>query len=109
MALIFAFSHQETLGGAGRIPDFLTHGTAYATLAFLMARGVGASVTRSWLPSLIVVSASTLYGVTDEIHQAFVPGRHCDPWDVVKDFGGSVCGVLLFRRLAARLAPAAGA
>ena len=109
MAVIFAISHQPTLGGAERIPDLLTHGTAYGTLAFFMSRAVGASAARSVLSISMVVAASTLYGVTDELHQAFVPGRHCDPWDVVKDFAGSVCGVFLFRRLASRGAEAAGA
>jgi VanZ family protein len=109
MALIFAFSHQPTLGGAERIPDVLTHGTGYGMLAFLMARAMGTRAVRSPLSSLIVVAASTLYGVTDELHQAFVPGRHCDPWDVLKDLGGSVCGVLVFRRLASSGAEAAGA
>ena len=109
MAVIFACSHQPTLHGAERIPDVLTHGTAYGTLAFFMARAVGTSAWRSLGSSLLVVAASTLYGVTDELHQAFVPGRHCDPWDVLKDFGGSLCGVFLFRRLASRGAEAAGA
>ena len=35
---------------------------------------------------------SVAYGVTDELHQAFVPGRTPDAWDVVKDFVGAVAG-----------------
>jgi VanZ family protein len=97
MAAIFVLSHQPTVRGADRVPDWLTHGTAYGTLAFFMARAIGQSVARSVVSSTAVVLASTLYGVTDELHQSFVPGRHCDPWDVVKDLGGSVFGVLLFR------------
>ena len=103
MAAIFAVSHQSTVGGAARIPDWLTHGAAYGTLAFLMARAVGPSVAISLWWSAAVVLASTLYGVSDEIHQKYVPGRHCDPWDVVKDLLGSVCGVLVFRRRARRV------
>lgn len=100
MAAIFAVSHQSTVAGAARIPDFLTHGAAYGTLAFLMARAVGQGVARSVWSSVAVVLASTLYGVSDELHQKYVPGRHCDAWDVVKDLAGSVCGVLVFRRRA---------
>jgi VanZ family protein len=102
MAAIFVLSHQPTVRGADRVPDWLTHGTAYGTLAFFLARAIGHDAGRSAVSSAAVVLASTLYGVTDEIHQSYVPGRHCDPWDVVKDLGGSVCGVLLFRFRAAR-------
>ena len=109
MAAIFVFSHQPTLGRAGRIPDWITHGTAYGTLAFFTARAVGTSVRRSLVSSALVVLACTLYGISDEIHQSFVPGRDADPWDVVKDLGGAVCGVVVFRRHAARAPQPAGA
>jgi VanZ family protein len=109
MAAIFILSHQSNLGGAGRIPDWITHGTAYGTLAFLTARAVGTSVRRSLLSSAAVVLACTLYGISDEIHQSFVPGRDCDPWDVVKDLGGAIGGVMVFRRHATSAAQPAGA
>ena len=34
--------------------------------------------------------AGTLYAVTDEIHQSFVPGRSCE----LRDMGIDSCGVL---------------
>jgi VanZ family protein len=108
MAAIFVLSHQPTVRGADRVPDWLTHGTAYGTLAFFMARAMGTSVAQSMVSSAAVVLASTLYGISDEFHQSFIPGRHCDPWDVLKDLGGSVCGVLLFRFRAGRAPQHAG-
>jgi VanZ family protein len=45
---------------------------------------------------------STLYGVSDELHQLFVPGRNCDWHDVVADAAGSLLGAALGSALATR-------
>lgn len=49
---------------------------------------------------------ATSWGVLDEIHQAYVPGRQSDVWDAIADaLGASVgaaLGVLLWPRLMAR-------
>ena len=37
----------------------------------------------------LAIVASALYGVTDEIHQYFVPMRQADVWDVVADAAGA--------------------
>ncbi len=55
---------------------------------------------------LLAVLASMLYGVTDELHQLFVPLREPDPWDVAADTVGAAVAVLgmdwwLTRRIAA--------
>ena len=42
------------------------------------------------------ISTATLYGVSDELHQWFVPYRSADVWDAVADAIGaivSVCGL----------------
>ena len=41
----------------------------------------------------------TLYAVTDEIHQAFVPGRSCELRDVLIDSCGVLAGVLIIWHL----------
>jgi len=40
---------------------------------------------------------ATAYGVTDEYHQSFVPGRTADPMDVVKDLAGAAAACALYR------------
>ena len=45
---------------------------------------------------LSVVSAS-LYGISDEIHQYFVPFRDAEVADVIADIIGAVCGVYLYQ------------
>ena len=99
--LLFFLSSRSDLGPAGRIPDWLTHGTAYLLLAVLLARAVVGGLGRPLAAptALLVVLAATLYGVSDEWHQSFVPGRDSSGGDVAKDAGGACLGVLLFRRL----------
>lgn len=41
---------------------------------------------------LAAIACASLYGVTDEIHQIFVPGRCCDPIDWLVDTAGAVLG-----------------
>ena len=43
------------------------------------------------------VAIGVLYAVSDEVHQAFVPGRLGSPVDVAIDAVGVVCGVLLWQ------------
>ena len=44
----------------------------------------------AWRNRFISWLAGTLYAVTDEIHQSFVPGRSCE----LRDIGIDSCGVL---------------
>ena len=44
----------------------------------------------AWRNCFISWLAGTLYAVTDEIHQTFVPGRSCE----LRDMGIDSCGVL---------------
>jgi VanZ family protein len=54
---------------------------------------------------LLIVFVSSLYGVIDEAHQFFVPGRDCNIWDWVADTIGAFLGAgaaLLADRLVMR-------
>ena len=94
-ALIFALSSIPSLGtGLGSWDLVLrkcAHMTEYAVLAFLLARALGREV-----PALAV---GVLYAVSDEVHQAFVSGRHASPIDVAIDTVGLLLGLLAWRRL----------
>ena len=102
--LLFFLSSRSDLGPAGRIPDWITHGTAYLMFALLVARAIagGFGHPLAGRTALAVVLAVTLYGVSDEWHQSFVPGRDSSAGDVAKDAGGALLGVLCFGRLASR-------
>jgi VanZ family protein len=41
---------------------------------------------------LLLVLVSSLYGVIDELHQFYVPGRDCNVWDWLADTLGAFLG-----------------
>ena len=102
MALIFALSSRSRVPGLGRLPDLVTHGIGYLVLSFLVTRALSLGPRLGSASLLLAVAVATLYGVSDEIHQAFVPGRHPDPWDVGKDALGAVVGALAYQWIAPR-------
>jgi VanZ family protein len=57
----------------------------FAVLAWLLAWAFGGR-RRTLLTSF---AFALLYGVSDELHQAFVPGRHPDPLDLLCDAAGA--------------------
>jgi len=80
--------------------DKVMHGIEYAILGLLLARSIFSSKPRFSNGFLIIltVALTTLYGISDEIHQAFVPGRNLNSWDVLADGLGGMFGVLCYSR-----------
>ncbi len=88
------------------VPDLLTfqfsdkllHAVAYSLVGACAALGATrrAGLTRAALVEAVVLGAG--YGVVDEIHQAFVPGRSSTVSDAVADLVGVCFGAWLFRR-----------
>jgi VanZ family protein len=74
--------------------DKVLHCCGYALLGFLCYRALRKSRLCNRTLLLIFLSAliSTLYGVSDEIHQHFVIARHADLMDVAADSVGSLFG-----------------
>jgi VanZ family protein len=97
-AVIFAFSAIPSLGtGLGTWDLVLrkaAHVTEFAVLGFLLYRAAGNAT--------VAVALGSLYAVTDEVHQAFVRGRHGSPVDWAIDTLGVLAGVVLAARWAAR-------
>jgi VanZ family protein len=93
--VIFALSSIPSLGtGLGDWDLFLrkcAHITEYAVLAVLLMRAVDREG-----PALAL---GILYAASDELHQAFVRGRHASPIDVAIDTVGLLIGLLVWRRL----------
>ena len=77
--------------------DKLIHCAEYAILGALILRSISWSVNPIstewlWLAWLFGV----LYGISDEIHQYFVPNRVASPWDALADAIGVAIGVLVY-------------
>ena len=79
--------------------DKLLHVFAYAVLAILFLRAYGTLSLRNHKRLLLVVSilSAALYGLSDEIHQYFVPARNAELWDLIADIVGSVGGAVLYQ------------
>src|SRR5512144_2688665 len=94
-SLIFLLSAQRDLSP----PDFpssdkVAHFLEYGVLGVLWIRAAKASWP-SWTFLLLLVSTllfTGLYGVTDEWHQLYVPGRSSDWHDAVADVCGGTIG-----------------
>jgi VanZ family protein len=52
--------------------------------------------------ALLSIFAASLYGLSDEIHQAFVPSRSPDILEFLADSLGALAGVLIFWKWSSR-------
>ncbi len=78
--------------------DKVMHLGVYAVLALLFARALKQEkpdFTHGKIRLLAILFA-TFYGVSDEIHQAFVPLRHASMGDIGADFLGSMLGACFY-------------
>lgn len=99
MVAIFGLSSQAEVGPPAMISDKLAHLLAYGMLAALILRALASAEWRrvsAWAVTSAIVAA-TIYGVLDEWHQSFVPGRTPELADVVADASGAcLAGVALW-------------
>jgi VanZ family protein len=82
------------------LDDKALHAIEYGVLGLLCYRAFR-HAAGGWPAShaaLLAIIASAIYGATDELHQAFVPLRQPDIWDLVMDAFGASIAVLLWRR-----------
>ena len=59
---------------------------------------LGALLVRAMRSPVLAFALGALYAVSDEVHQALVPGRMGSPLDVAIDAVGVMCGVVLWRK-----------
>ena len=103
MGIIFYVSHQPY--DFAPLPplvgfDKLLHVIAYSTLAGTFLYGLQPfthSSNRSF-SALVVVLFCIIYGISDEYHQSFIPGRFSSFWDVLADGLGALLVVVLWLR-----------
>ena len=76
--------------------DYIVHFCLYAVfggLLWLWARS-GMRISKP-IAAAVAVGFAVLYGVSDEWHQSFVPGRSPDARDVLADAAGALVAVLV--------------
>ncbi len=92
MAAIFVASSLEAVPLPEAVSDKTSHAVAYFGLAAVTARAVGGGLpprlgAGGAIATLLIAVG---YGVTDELHQSFVPGRFADVFDVLADAAGAL-------------------
>ncbi len=85
---------QSSTPDAGGMLDWLPPGSDKAAhaLAFMVLAGL---LTLATGRPLVAAALAFLYGASDEVHQAFVPGRSSDVLDLAADAVGAVAGAWL--------------
>lgn len=107
MAAIFLLSSRSTLPKpesiSGELFSIAGHFGAYFALAVTLWWAFGLVDLSARQRALLAFAGAVLYGISDEWHQSFVPGRMPDWRDLVTDAIGAAAGVWVIVRVAARL------
>lgn len=97
LAVMFWLSSLSEIPGSDYVWDKLLHTVGYAGLGVLALRAFHGGFERLRpAPTLYAALAVILWGVSDEFHQSFVPGRDASPRDLLADAVGVALAVLLF-------------
>ena len=107
MGTIFYLSHQP--GDFVRLPqvvglDKAAHAIAYGILAATFLYGIKPFIhdKNRIVFTITTVLFCLLFGIGDEFHQSFIPGRFVSGWDVVADgIGGLLVAGFWYKRSAA--------
>lgn len=92
-ALVIVASSRSRVAAPAGIAniDKIGHFLVYGLLATLVCR-----MRPGWRGAVIGLVAASIFGVTDEWHQSYVPGRSSDPMDWVADTLGAALAVSLY-------------
>lgn len=96
MGIIFYLSNLP--GDSIRLPlfpgiDKLAHFLAYGCLAGTFVYGLQPhfnTFNKKIVAAVIVVAFCVLFGISDEYHQSFIPGRFVSFWDLMADGLGAL-------------------
>lgn len=93
MGLIFYLSSlsRSDLQDLPHISDILGHGLLYIVLGGLLY--YSARRQQGWWAVLV----SAFFGLSDEFHQSFVPGRTPEPKDLIVDTAAALAAVLVIK------------
>ena len=90
--------------------DKLLHACAFGSLAFAFSYWVAAEKWRTapFKYFVLVWFVTACYGITDELHQYFVPGRDASVYDWFADCTGATFAVILRMRMVKKVDRIAG-
>ena len=96
MAAIFVVSGRSDPAMPAGFSDKSLHALAYFGLAVLAFRAIAGRLPArvTWGAAAAVLAISIGYGITDELHQLYVPGRSADVADLYADAIGASLGLI---------------
>ena len=96
MGIIFYLSSLATVHVPSPFPQFdkVLHFHLYLGLAFLVTNALPGEHARKRFLYAFLIAA--VYGISDELHQYFVPPRECSFYDWLADAAGSWVGTWLY-------------
>jgi hypothetical protein len=114
--LIFTLSSQPARSDdTGGVAKHILYNAGHAPLFGIWAAGVAfalATAAQRPIPGVghacAAIAAAALYGILDEIHQSYIPGRTSSWTDVVTDTGGAIVAMVCLRGVASPRATSAG-
>lgn len=103
MALIFAMSSREqfpeTFGVSIFMLSIVAHLFLYGVLATLLLIAFERDGRATRTARLAAIGGAILYGISDEFHQSFVPGRDASLFDVGVNTIGAILAVTIWTYL----------
>jgi hypothetical protein len=101
MGTIFFLSHQSgdnlpdlSLPGTDKLAHLAVYSLLAGTVLFSFCEELKSHHHRTVMFMTIVICV--LYGITDEFHQSFIPGRFVSILDIVADCAGAVTACVLW-------------
>jgi VanZ family protein len=102
MGWIFYLSHQPSVDIPSLFPyqDKVMHFVAYGVLATFLLGSLPAPLPGYGRTQVLLATGlASLYGISDEFHQSFVPGRQPDVLDWLADSAGALVAAMLLAQL----------
>lgn len=100
MLLIIYLSSQSTGGKSWLVPpmDKVVHFAVYGIFSILLTLWIPYRAWEKfpWISAFAVLGIVAIFGLSDEIHQSFVPYRDASMWDLLADISGGLTFVLIF-------------
>lgn len=99
-ATLFWLSNQHSLPSPALFDnqDKLQHLSAYLGLAILCWRSFRHFIMHPIILAIVGLTFCSLYGISDEWHQSFVPGREASVADWIADtLGAAIANLLLLK------------
>jgi VanZ family protein len=105
--IIFIQSSYPSIKTTPELPhiDKMLHFVAYALLGTLFLRAFKTSRIKNNVKFMLILSVllSSLYGISDEIHQYLIPYRDADLMDVLADTLGGIMGVYIYQAISSKI------